>query len=415
MDVFDKAYAFPPPKVKELFDTGIYPYFRTVQSMAGPEVKIDGRRMLMLGSNNYLGLTQHSLVIKASQEAAWDYGSGCTGSRFLNGNLAIHQKLEDRLAQFMGKEACILFSTGYQANVGALSCLAAREDAVLLDRANHASLIDGAKLSGAEIIRYKHNDMNDLEARLKERSPKPVWTSTEYRTDKKDVLVATDGVFSMEGDVCDLGGIIKLKKEHNLRIYLDDAHGIGVLGFNGRGTAEYLGFEREVDLVMGTFSKSLASMGGFVVGERKVVDYIKHTARSLVFSASMPPSNAAAALAALDIIETDIKLRHDLWEHSTWMKEALLNIGCDVGNTCTPIIPVIVGDPKKTWMAWQELFNQGIYVNAIIPPASEPNRSLLRISVMATHKREDLEKAVRTIETMGKKLKILNSPILSEF
>ncbi len=393
MDIFDKCVRFvEADKVKE---EGLYPYFRPIASAEDTEVIIEGKKVLMFGSNNYLGLTVHPKVKEAAQKAIEKYGTGTCGSRFLNGTLEIHLELERKLANFMKKERALVFSTGYQTNLGTISALASKEDVIVTDKWDHASIIDGTRLSFGEIRRFKHNDMKDLERVLKSIP------------ENKGKLIVIDGLFSMEGDIADLPGIVDLGKKYGARVMVDDAHAIGVLGKNGRGTAEHYGLEDEVDLVMGTFSKSFASLGGFIAGKEYVINYIQHFARSLIFSASMPPANVAAVSAALDIIINEPERRQRLWDNTYRMLNGLKEMGYDTGLSQTPVIPVIIGDDMKTFMFWRELLDNGVYVNPVISPAVPPGRQLLRISMMATHTEEQIDRSLEIFEKLGKKYGVI--------
>ncbi|MBI4564082.1 MAG: pyridoxal phosphate-dependent aminotransferase family protein [Planctomycetes bacterium] len=396
VDLFQKCRNFT--RHKEAEANGLYPYFKAIESGADAEVIINGRKMIMIGSNNYLGLTSHPKVKEASRRAVERYGSGCTGSRFLNGTLDLHEELERRLAKFMRKEKCLLFSTGFQTNLGAISTLVGRDDVILCDRMNHASIIDGCRLAFGRTIKYKHNDIQDLERIL---------TSVEMEESQGAVLVITEGVFSMEGDLGNLNEIVALKKRFGFRILLDDAHGIGVLGAHGRGAAEHYGVEKESDIIMGTFSKSFASLGGFVAGEAAAIDYIKHHARALIFSASMPPAAVAAVLAALDILEKEPERRERLWKNTRKMQQAFRALGFDIGKTQSPVVPLIIGDIDRTMLFWRELFEAGVFVNPIIPPAVPPDLALLRTSYMATHTDQILDRVIGIMEKIGKKVGVI--------
>lgn len=393
MDIFNKCYNYT--RAKEAKEKGYYPYFKAIQSGADVEVTIDGKRMIMIGSNNYLGLTQDKRVKEAAVKAIEKYGSGCTGSRFLNGTLDIHEELEQRLAQFMHKPACLIFSTGFQTNQGVISVLVGKDDTVVIDRANHASIVDGCRLAFGRTIKYKHNDMDELERIIKELP------------DPKSVLVVVDGVFSMEGDIANLAGIVRLKKKYGFRIMVDDAHSIGVLGKNGRGTPEHFGVETEVDLVMGTFSKSFASLGGFIVGDELVISYIKHHSRALIFSASMPPSAVATVIAALDILIKEPQRRERLWQITRRMHSDYKKLGFNIGPTQTPIIPLILGDDMRTFAFWKLLFNNGVFANPVISPAVPPDGALIRTSYMATHTDAELDKVLEICHKVGKELGVI--------
>jgi 8-amino-7-oxononanoate synthase len=328
LNIFDKCAGFT--KAREFMSIGMYPYFRVIESAQDPEVTLNGKRMIMVGSNNYLGLTNHPEVKEAAIEAVRKYGSGCAGSRFLNGTLDIHVRLEEKLAKFMRKEAALVFSTGFQVNLGVISALVGKNDTVLIDKMDHASIIDGCRLSYGDVKKFRHNDMTDLERLLND-------------SNGRGRLIVVDGVFSMEGDIANLPEIIRLARKYGAGVMVDDAHGIGVLGATGRGSAEHFGLEDEVDLIMGTYSKSLASIGGFISGSEDVIHYIKHFARSLIFSASPPPSTVASVNAALDIIEREPERIKNLWKNTHYMLKGLKDLGFDTGTSETPIIPVFVG------------------------------------------------------------------------
>ncbi|MEJ2695633.1 MAG: pyridoxal phosphate-dependent aminotransferase family protein [Candidatus Sulfobium sp.] len=391
-DLFDKCYRFT--KAKELMAAELYPYFRVIESAQDPEVVMNGKRMIMVGSNNYLGLTNHPAVKEAALAAVTKYGSGCAGSRFLNGTLDIHVALEEKLARFIRKEAALVFSTGFQVNLGVISALAGKDDVIIIDKMDHASIIDGCRLSYAEVRKFRHNDMADLERIL-----------AEYKERKKMIVV--DGVFSMEGDVVNLPDVVSLARKYNARIMVDDAHGIGVLGKTGRGTAEHFGLENEVDLIMGTYSKSLASIGGFISGEEKVIHYIKHFARALIFSASPPPASIAAVGAALDIIENEPERIQRLWSNTWKMHEGFKSLGFEIGPTETPIIPILVGEDMKAFAMIRMLQEEGVFANVAVSPAVASGKSIIRTSYMATHTDEQLDKVLRAFEKVGKALGII--------
>lgn len=393
MDIFSKCYNYT--RVKEAKEQGCYPYFKAIQSGADTEVLIDGRKMIMIGSNNYLGLTQDPRVKEAAIKALEKYGSGCTGSRFLNGTLDIHEELETELARFMNKESALIFSTGFQTNQGTISTIVGKDDMAIIDRGNHASIVDGCRLAFGKTVKYKHNDMADLKRILSESN------------DPSNALIIVDGVFSMEGDLANLPEIIRLKKEYKCRVMVDDAHGIGVMGRNGRGCAEHFHLENEVDLIMGTFSKSFASLGGFITGDEKVIDYIKHNARALIFSASMPPAAVATVLAALKIINSEPERRTRLWEITRKMQSAYKNLGFNIGPTQTPIIPLIFGDDMLTFGFWGKLFEQGVFSNPVISPAVPPDGALIRTSYMATHTDKELDKVLEICQNVGKEMGLL--------
>jgi 8-amino-7-oxononanoate synthase len=366
---------------------GIYPYFLPIAQNHGTEVTIDGRRIIMAGSNNYLGLTKHPKVMAAAEDALRRFGTSNNGSRFLNGTLEMHVQLEERLAKFTGKEAALVYSTGYLTNLGSISALMDKGDVAILDKEAHACIVDGARLSSADVKRFKHNDVRDLER---------VLSSIPAKAGK---LIVVDGLYSMEGDIAPLPEIVRIAREHNARILVDDAHGFGVLGSRGAGASEALGVEDQVDLVMGTFSKSFASLGGFIAGPRAVMDYLRHHARALIFSASVTPASAAAALAALDIIETEPQLRVRLKQISDKMRLGFQAMGLEVGSGVgTPIVPIFIGDRVKTMQAWRRILDRGVFVNAIIVPAVQPGRDLLRTSYMATHEDQQLDTILRIVK-----------------
>jgi len=377
---------------------GIYPYFRPIESAQDTEVIINGKKILMFGSNSYLGLTNHPLIKEASKKAIDKYGTGCAGSRFLNGTLDIHIELENKLAEFVEKESAIVFSTGFQVNLGVISALVGRSDYLIFDEYNHASIIDGGRLSFAKYFKFKHNNMNDLE-RLLQSLPK-----------NGIKLIVVDGVFSMEGDIANLQGITALSDKYNANIMVDDAHGLGVLGDQGKGTAAHFGLVNKIDLMMGTFSKSLASLGGFIASDNDTIDYIKHNARSLIFSASMSPASVASTLAALEILKNEPE-RISRLRHLT--KYAIENIkakGFDIGPTETPIIPIYIRDDTKTFMFTNLLFHEGVFVNPVISPAVNSEASLIRFSLMATHTEKQIDFA---IEKMCKVAQKINVPLLT--
>jgi 8-amino-7-oxononanoate synthase len=373
----------------------VYPYFRVLSSGQDPVVTIDGRDVVMLGSNNYLGLTSHPEVKEASKAAIDRYGSGCAGSRFLNGTLDIHVRLEERLAAFMRRPAAVTFSTGYQVNLGVISCLLDRSDVVYLDSLDHACIIDGARLSFARHAKFRHNDMDDLEAKLRVAPP------------EKGKLIVVDGVFSMEGDLADLPRLAELKRRYGARLMVDDAHGLGVFGEHGRGTPEHFALEHEVDLVMGTFSKSLAAIGGFIAGEHTVIEWIKHHARSLIFSAAPPPASMGAVLAALDVLEREPERRARLWDHTRFMQHELKTLGFDTGASASPVIPMVVGEDLAAFRMTTRLLEEGVFVNPVISPAVPPGQAMIRTSYMATHERSHLERALDAIARVGREMGVI--------
>ncbi len=388
MDVFEKCRRFE--KADDLRRLGLYPYFQPIAENLTEEVVIDGRRMIMIGSNNYLGLTHHPKVTQAAIDAVHKYGSGCTGSRFLNGTLDLHVELESRLARFFRKESAITFSTGFQVNLGVISTLVGKSDIVLCDRENHASIFDGCRLAFGRVLKYRHNDMEDLERQL------------QSVPDGAGKLIVSDGVFSMKGDLVDLPNLVRLAKKYDARTMIDDAHGVGVLGRNGRGTAEHFGLEDDIDVIVGTFSKSFASLGGFAAASEEVVDFVKHHGRALIFSASSTPASAAAALAALEIIEAEPERRERLWRNVSRMHKAFLGLGYDVGESRSAIIPIQVGSDLDTFRFWRRLHDEGIFTNPVIPPAVPAEEGLIRTSYMATHTEVELDKVVDVFARLGR-------------
>ena len=378
-------------------NAGVYSFFRVIESAQEPEVVCDGRRMVMLGSNNYLGLTNDPRVKEAAIDAVRKYGSGCAGSRFLNGTLDLHVRLEERLARFMRKEAAVTFATGYQVNLGAISCLVGKGDVVYLDKQDHACIIDGARLSFGEVRKFKHNDARDLARQMRNDAA------------ARGRMIVVDGVFSMEGDIAPLPEIVAAAREFDAAVMVDDAHGIGVLGASGRGTAEHYGLEDEVDLVMGTFSKSMASVGGFIAGDETVIDYIKHRARTLIFSAAPPPASVAAALATVEIMEREPERRTRLWENARFFAEGLRSLGLDTAGSETPVVPVVVGEDDAALAMVQRLHEEGVFVNCVLSPATPPGRALIRTSLMATHTREHLTRALEAIEKVGRELGLVKA------
>lgn len=384
VDIFEKCFNFTD--AKEAIKAGIYPYFHVLDSGQDTEVIMDGHRTIMIGSNNYLGLTSDERVKTAAAQAVKEYGAGCSGSRFLNGTLSLHIELEKRLAAFVKKEAAMVFSTGFQTNLGIISAIAGRNDYIVCDQQNHASIIDGCRLSFAKLVKYKHNDMEDLERVLKNIP------------DTAGRLIVTDGVFSMEGDICNLPGIVRLAKKYKARVMVDDAHGLGVMGKYGRGTAEYFELEDEVDIIMGTFSKSLASLGGYMAASEDVVHYVKHASRPFIFSASIPPANTAAAMEALRILEQEPERVARLWENAQYMREGFQRLGIPTGNSETPIIPVMTYEDMRTFIIAKGLLAAGVYVNPVISPAVPQGQALLRTSYTATHTKEQLDYALNAFE-----------------
>ena len=392
MDIFEKSKHFTV--ARDAIREGWYPYFIPLNENEGTEVVYQGKRLIMCGSNNYLGLTTHPKVREAACKAVERYGTSCTGSRFLNGTLEMHEELERRLANFVHKEAALVFSTGMQANLGTISSVVGRGDYVVLDKDDHASIVDGARLSYGEITRFRHNDMDHLDRVLK---------SLPEQAGK---LVVVDGVFSMGGDLAPLPEMIPICQKYGARLMVDDAHGIGVVG-GGRGTAEHLGVSDGVDLIMSTFSKSFASLGGFIAGGDEIIHYIKHFARSFIFSASIPPANAAAALAALDIMEQEPERVERVGKIGAKMRAAFKEMGFNVGESVTPIVPIIIGDDQRTFGFWKALFDNGVFVNPIVSPAVPPGMQLLRTSYMATHTDEQMDRVLEVFGSVGKALGVI--------
>ncbi len=391
-DLFDKVKGFTA--AKEAMELGIYPYFRALSHSEGVTATFEGKQVVMLGSNNYLGLTTDPRVKQAAAAALERYGTSVTGSRFLNGTLELHLELERRLAKFVGMEAALVFSTGYQTNVGTLTAILGKGDYAILDKEAHACIVDGVMMSRGEMKRFKHNDVEDLDRVLRGLPA------------DAGKLVVIDGVYSMGGDIAPLPQILEVCKRHGARLMVDDAHGVGVTG-QGRGTAWQFGLSDQVDLMMGTFSKSFASIGGFIAGSHDVIHYIQHHARSLIFSAALPAPNAAAVLAALDIIESEPQHVQKVWQNADYMRNGLRQLGYNVGASQTPIIPVIIGDQYLTGITWGALIENGVYTNPVVPPATPPNASLLRTSYIATHTTELLDKALQAFRIVGENLELI--------
>ncbi len=391
MDIFKKTEGVHNYNIAK--DKGIYPYFHKLLSGQDVVVNMEGKRTIMLGSNNYLGLTNHPKVIEAGVEAIKKYGSGCSGSRFLNGTLDLHVKLEREIADFLHKEEAVTFSTGFQSNLGVISAIVGRNDYIICDKENHASIYDGCKLSYGKMLRYNHNDMADLESKLK------------FVPKECGILIITDGVFSMSGDICNLPKIVELAKKYGARVMVDDAHGLGVIGKTGRGTGEYFGLEDEIDLIMGTFSKSLASLGGYVAGKKEVIEYIKHTSRPYIFSASITPASVSTALTALNVLKSEPERVKRLNDISDYMRKCLKERGVSIIESRTPIIPIYTYDDEKTFLACKMLLENGVYVNPVVSPATPVGKSLLRTSYTANHTKEIIDEAV---EKIVKVLKILD-------
>lgn len=392
MDIFNKCGEFTA--AKEAIKEGIYPYFIPLTENEGTEVLFRGHRLIMCGSNNYLGLTTHPKVRQAALDAIKRYGTSCTGSRFLNGTLEMHEQLEHELAEWVGKEAALVFSTGMQTNLGTVSALVGRGDYVILDKEDHASIVDGARLGYGNIERFRHNDMDNLERVLKKLP------------DEAGKLIVVDGLFSMEGDIAPLPELAPLAKKYGARLMVDDAHAMGVLG-GGRGTAAHFNMTADVDLIMSTFSKSFASLGGFIAGDEPVIHYIKHFARSFIFSASIPPANAAAALAALQVMREEPERIQRVSEVADRMRKAYQEMGFNTGQSVTPVIPIIIGDDQKTFLVWKALFDHGVFVNPVISPAVAPGRQALRTSYMATHTDDQMSRVLEIFYKVGKQMELI--------
>lgn len=374
---------------------GVYPYFRENSSEQEPEVLIDGKKVLMFGSNCYSGLVADPRIKEAAIEATKKYGTGCAGSPFLNGTLDIHKQLERRIAEYIGKEDVMIYSTGFEVNLGVVSCLTGREDYILWDEQDHASIIEGRRLSFSTALKYKHNDMASLEKQLQKCDPDKV------------KLIVTDSVFSMEGDVANVPEIVKLAKKYNASVMVDEAHGIGVFGKGGRGVCNHFGVTDDVDLVMGTFSKSFASLGGFIATDKEITNFLRHHSRSYIFTASITPASTAAALKAIDIMESEPERQEHLWEITNFALDGFRNMGCEIGNTSTPIIPLFIRDDYKTYHVVRDLFDEGLFVNPVVSPAVAPQDTLIRFSLMATHSKAQVEYALDKIQKVFRKYELI--------
>ncbi|MBW8004949.1 MAG: aminotransferase class I/II-fold pyridoxal phosphate-dependent enzyme [candidate division NC10 bacterium] len=392
MDIFDKCYRYTD--AKKVMAAGIYPYFKVIQSAQDPEVIVDGRRMIMVGSNSYLGLTSHPRIREAAIRAVEQYGTGCAGSRFLNGTIDLHHEVEARLAKFKKKEAALLFAAGYQTNLGVISALVAKDDVVIIDRWNHASIIDGCRLAFGQTLKYRHNDMEALERILTSHPG-------------KGKLIVVDGVFSMEGDIVNLPEIVQLARKYGARIMVDDAHATGVLGKEGRGTAQHFGLEEEVDIIMGTCSKALAAVGGFIASTHEVIHYLQHIARSMMFSASLPPSCVATIGAAVEVIEQEPERRAQLWKNAQRVREGFKEMGFDTGLSETPIIPVIIGDEQQAFLMGRALYEHGIFTNVSVRSAVPEGRALIRTSYMATHTDAHIDQVLQAFRIVGRELGVI--------
>lgn len=400
-DLFTKCYTFEDAKRAKM--AGIYCFFRPIEETEGGTVTVQGKRRIMIGSNNYLGLTHHPKAMEAAQEAIRRFGTGFTGSRFLNGNCVLHEELEERLARFVGKESALCFATGFLSNQGALASLVGRKDVIYSDSENHASIIEGQRSALGDTLKFRHNDASDLERLLRE-------TRDRY----EGALIVADGVFSMSGDILDLPAIEKLAREYNCRLYVDDAHSLGVLGPKGQGTEWHFGMQGKADLVMGTFSKSFASVGGFVAGEQDVIDYIKHKARHFMFTAAMPPSAVATVLATLSIMENEPEHLEQLHNNARMMREGLNSMGYETLGSKTPIIPLLIGDDLTALQFTRRLYEEGIFATPVLKPAVPDGCALIRTSYMASHKKEDLQKVLEVLEKLGKEFGILGNTENSE-
>lgn len=392
VDLFQKCFGYT--RAREAMAAGVYPYYIPIEGSTDTEVMVHGKKLIMVGSNNYLGLTHHPKVMEAAAAATERYGTGCTGSRLLNGTLDIHEKLESDLAEFVGHEASIIYSTGYQANLGAISALISRDDVILIDKLDHASIVDGCTMARGETLRFRHNDMADLEAELNVLADKPGGR-----------LVAVDGVFSMEGDIAPIPQLVETCRKYEARLFVDEAHSLGVIGPTGAGAMDHYGMKGKADLIMGTFSKSFACVGGFIAGDEAVIHYLRHHSRSLMFSAAMPPGAVATVAACLDIIKNEPERRTRLAENARYLRDGIRALGYETGPTETPIVPVIIGSLDKTLAFWRLVMDEGIFTNAVVPPAVPPNACRLRTSCTATHTREQLDQVLEAFRRVGRKLR----------
>jgi 8-amino-7-oxononanoate synthase len=395
-DLFEKCFSFTA--AEQVRAAGVYPYFHPIESGAGDEVVIYGRKCIMIGSNNYMGLVNHPKVKEAAVAAVKKYGAGCTGSPFLNGTLDLHLELQEKLAKFAHAESALVFSTGFQTNLGTISCLAGKNDALVIDRQVHACIV-GCRLSYGKTYKFAHNDMDDLER---------VLAYVRNTHSRGGIMIVVDGVFSMEGDIIDLPALVNRAEKYGARVMVDDAHSIGVLGKTGAGTAEHFGLQDRVDLAMGTFSKSFASQGGFVAGKREVIDYIKHFGRALIFSASITPASAAAALAALEIIQNEPERREKLWKNALRMQRELKGLGYDTGHTATPIIPLKIGEDMACFTFWKALFDNGVFTNPVVSPAVAPGHAMIRTSYTATHTDDQLDRVLEVMARVGREHGLLS-------
>ncbi|MGE4232617.1 MAG: aminotransferase class I/II-fold pyridoxal phosphate-dependent enzyme [Bacteriovoracia bacterium] len=394
MDLFEKCRTFHD--AKNLIDAGLYPFFKPIEASSGSSVVTHGTKRVMIGSNNYLGLTHHPKVKEAAKKAIDEFGTGCTGSRFLNGNLITHEELEESLAEFVGKEACLVFSTGFFANQGSLSCLIGRNDAIFSDRENHASIVEGTRLAIGETLRFPHNNIGALDQML-----------TDRRGQYDGVLIVADGVFSMSGEIIDLPGLVRMASKHNCKLFIDDAHSFGVLGDRGRGTGNHFGLNDEIDIVTGTFSKSFASIGGFVASDKDTIHYIKHKARPFMFSAAMPPAAVATVQACLSVIKEEPEVFENLWRNARKMKRGFTELGFDTLKSQTPIIPVVIGEDIKTFAFTKALYEHGVFATPVVKPAVPEGQAMIRTSYMATHTDEELDYVLDVFSKLGKQFGII--------
>jgi 8-amino-7-oxononanoate synthase len=380
---------------RDLQAKGLYPYFRPISDSEDTEVTIEGRRLIMLGSNNYLGLTHHPKVISAAERALRRYGSGCTGSRFLNGTLDLHEKLERDLARFLGKEDCLVFSTGYGANLGLITALVGRNEHIYIDKLDHASIVDGAQLSYGRTVRFRHSELDDLEAKI------------SLRASERGALIIVDGVYSMDGVIADVPALARIARRYGAVLAVDDAHAVGVLGPNGEGTSAHFGVTDEVDVIVGTFSKSFASVGGYVAASEEVIHYVRHHSRPFMFSAALPPASTASVQAALEVIQAEPERRQRLWENTARLQSGLVNLGFDIGKTETPVIPVLIGELEPTFIFWRAMLEAGVFTNPVVSPAVPESECRLRTSLMATHTSDQIDRSLEAFGKVGRELGVI--------
>ncbi len=394
MNLFKERYSsYDEPQ--QIMNKGVYPYHRAISSQQSTEVMMEGKKVLMFGSNSYLGLTNHPKVIEAAIEAVKKYGTGCAGSRYLNGTLDMHREFEQELAEFVGKEDAVIYSTGFQTNLGTISCVVGRDDYIVCDELDHASIVEGRRLSFATPMKFKHNDMESLEKTLAHCRPESL------------KFIVVDGVFSMEGDIANLPGIVALKDKYRCAVMVDEAHGFGVLGDHGRGTCNHFGLTDDIEIIMGTFSKSLAAIGGFCAGDAATINWIRHHSRSYIFSASNTPAATAAARASLQIMKNEPERIENLWKLTNYALESFRSLNFEIGNTSTPIIPLYIRDAEKTFLVTKMMFDDGVFINPVVPPACSPNDTLIRFSLMATHTKEQIDIAIEKLHKCFKKLEII--------